>query len=547
MNTHLFAQADTALIIPKLQQAKKILSDDPHQGLLLAKESLELSRQAGHDSLEARANYLMGLAYYYQSQFDLSSAYYQKALNSHLAAKDMKFRSICWNNLGINYDIRAQYSEALNAYLKSLRLAEQMKDSVEIGQSWINVGLLYAKLKREDEAKKYEYMAANFFRKKEDWQNLALCYQNLSYILQSGGNIRGGIPYQDTALAMYDRAGDKKNHLFALSNLADMYAAIKEVQHSKIYLEKADQVNRYFRDPLVTSFLHATRAENASTIGDNALAEQLLLEAKEGFEKVNAKEQLIETNKRLMDLYARVGRYTEYLKLRTLNFTWFEEEYLHKESERMAELKVLYEQETRDLKIETQALDLHMKTRENWILYTCSAVLLTSLGALTVLYIRLKSANSVLLKKNRDEIGLLEHYDTLNASRQSIEEIKEDIEGDSRFKEMYRKIVGLISDEDNYRNPDFSIADLTRLLNTNERYVSRAINDYSGMNFNRLLNSFRVNAAKKMLINPQHHYLSNDQLADKVGFGNVNTFYRQFKDFTGFTPMKFKKLNKELR
>lgn len=541
-----FASPDTVAIIGIQLKAKELLDKDPQQAMLLAKKSLEQSQQMEHDSLEARANYLLGLAYYYRSQFELSSAHYQKALNSVLAEQDIKFRSACWNNLGINFDNRARYSDALNAYLKSLRMAEQMQDSVEIGQSWINVGLLYAKLKREKEARKYEQMATDLFRRRGDRKNLALCYQNFSYIFETGGQLRKAVLYQDSALAVYKEIGDQKNYLFALSNQADLYADVKDVRQSRRYIIEAERVNKQFGDSLVINFLRATEGKNAGTMGEYAQAEGLLLEARDGLEGLDAKEQVMEVQTNLMDLYVQAGRYADYLKLRIRNFAWFEEEYLQKESARMAELKVLYDQETRDLKIEKQAYDLRMKTRENWILYTCSAILFMSVGALAFLYMRLKSANIALLIKNRDEMGLMRRYDALAIVGDTVEETKGDPEGDMRFKEMYRKIVAFLSDETQYRNPNFSIADLTRLLNTNERYVSRTINDYSGMNFNRLLNSFRVNAAKKMLIDPQYQYLSNDQLADKVGFGNVNTFYRQFKEFTGFTPMKFKKLNKEV-
>lgn len=178
-----------------------------------------------------------------------------------------------------------------------------------------------------------------------------------------------------------------------------------------------------------------------------------------------------------------------------------------------------------------------LKTRYD-LLYFFLAMLVVAFSTLLFLYIRLKAANQILLKKNNDEVGCFNHQEpvaTVSDKAQGQEE-------QDRFNVLYQAILALVSEYRHFSDPRFNIGDLARLLGTNERYISHAINQHSGMNFNRLINSFRVNEAKRILLDPDRRQLSNEQVAYKVGFGNVNTFYRQFKEMTGFTPLKFKQL-----
>jgi len=63
-------------------------------------------------------------------------------------------------------------------------------------------------------------------------------------------------------------------------------------------------------------------------------------------------------------------------------------------------------------------------------------------------------------------------------------------------------------------------------------------------NFNHFINTFRINAAKKLLANEYNDRLTYVQIADKVGFSNEYTFQKKFKELTGLTPHTYKKMGK---
>lgn len=92
-----------------------------------------------------------------------------------------------------------------------------------------------------------------------------------------------------------------------------------------------------------------------------------------------------------------------------------------------------------------------------------------------------------------------------------------------------------------YLNQQFSLSDLARAVNSNESYVSKAINLGLGKNFNQLINEARVEHAKKLLTK-QIDYKVTDLIFD-CGFSSKASFNRSFKQYTGLTPSAYQAKN----
>ncbi len=84
-----------------------------------------------------------------------------------------------------------------------------------------------------------------------------------------------------------------------------------------------------------------------------------------------------------------------------------------------------------------------------------------------------------------------------------------------------------------WREPGLSLAEVARRLATNESYVSRAFNEGLGLNFNAVINGFRVEAVKAALARESTELL---QLALACGFSSKASFNRVFREHTGLSP-----------
>ncbi len=82
-----------------------------------------------------------------------------------------------------------------------------------------------------------------------------------------------------------------------------------------------------------------------------------------------------------------------------------------------------------------------------------------------------------------------------------------------------------------------SIRDLAARMQTNETYISKALNQGAGQSFNQYINSLRVKHAQSLIIE------SNDQILEialKSGFNSKATFNRVFRTIAGMTPTQYK-------
>ena len=106
------------------------------------------------------------------------------------------------------------------------------------------------------------------------------------------------------------------------------------------------------------------------------------------------------------------------------------------------------------------------------------------------------------------------------------------------------KITPLFETEDVHKNPNLTLTDLAKLLNTNRNIISKAINQEFNMNFNDFVNEKRAEAVIEKLKNGEHSENTLLSIALDCGFNSKTTFNRAFKKHTGTTPKQFIVKNK---
>ncbi|GAB2607875.1 hypothetical protein GCM10026987_02090 [Belliella aquatica] len=98
-----------------------------------------------------------------------------------------------------------------------------------------------------------------------------------------------------------------------------------------------------------------------------------------------------------------------------------------------------------------------------------------------------------------------------------------------------------------YIKPDINVEKLAFLIGHPTRATSYVINNYFGMNFNQLINNYRIKEAISKLENGYLKEFTIDALWSEIGFSNRTTFYKKFKEFTGLTPMEFVKKDQSVQ
>lgn len=103
------------------------------------------------------------------------------------------------------------------------------------------------------------------------------------------------------------------------------------------------------------------------------------------------------------------------------------------------------------------------------------------------------------------------------------------------------KAQRFIEEDKVYLNQCISLFLMADALNIAPYKLSHALTYHFGKNYNDIINSYRIEHAKKMLLNPTFAFYSIDGIGNESGFGNKVTFYSAFKKHTGTTPAMFRK------
>lgn len=126
-------------------------------------------------------------------------------------------------------------------------------------------------------------------------------------------------------------------------------------------------------------------------------------------------------------------------------------------------------------------------------------------------------------------------YKELSADTGAEEAAGSQVKSDA---ETGRIIDALMLDDRFYLKKGLKITDLASRTGLCRTYVSNYINQSKGESFSDYVNRLRVEEAKSVLDRDKSVKLI--VLADQLGFANEQSFYRNFKKFTGMTPAQWR-------
>src|SRR5439155_27331821 len=90
---------------------------------------------------------------------------------------------------------------------------------------------------------------------------------------------------------------------------------------------------------------------------------------------------------------------------------------------------------------------------------------------------------------------------------------------------------------------DLSLPKLAAKLALPTHHLSQIINARLNQNFFDFINSYRVEEAKQMLLDPAKKHYSLLVISEEVGFNSKSAFNTAFKKQTSLTPSEFRKLS----
>lgn len=111
---------------------------------------------------------------------------------------------------------------------------------------------------------------------------------------------------------------------------------------------------------------------------------------------------------------------------------------------------------------------------------------------------------------------------------------------EQKYEQIYEQIKCYLESKEPYLSPDFRISQMAFELNINVVYLAKAIRYKKEMNFNNLINFYRIERVKKLIEDNASKY-TIEYIYLSSGFKSQSSFNRAFKLHTGITPSEYYK------
>jgi signal transduction histidine kinase len=193
-------QAEKAGLISRISEALEILGqyamskENFSEAINRYIQGLTLEEKLGNQKRMADFYDLLSAVYFYQEIFPKALEYNQQALKIYQIQKDSVNIAKVFDHLGSLYNSRqycekrtdeqtnADYNTALYYYQQSLNLLEILKHQEGVVNAWSNIGNLYRRMGKLDQALEYVQKAVHHYRVTKNRSRLPLTIRTLGQI-----------------------------------------------------------------------------------------------------------------------------------------------------------------------------------------------------------------------------------------------------------------------------------------------------------------------------------------------------------------------------
>jgi len=519
---------------PAFQEIMRFIPSDLEKARGLADMLLEDALQNSVDSSIAKANYALGLIFYYQDQNIVSAKYFQNALKQAYAKKNIDFSEKCLNNLGVNYEILGKLDKSFTAYQQSLKIAQKRKDAFGVAQTNLNIALLKSKAGDYESAINLNKIAQDYFLKVGNKENIGLTYLNASLFYDNKDKAKA-IENALKAEVIFENIKDTFNLIKSLHNLNKYYLDVKNEIKADFYFKKADYLSDMFQSYGFKSAILIRGIEMNIQKKNIPLARKLLQEAEYNVATYPNEERKNELSAIKVRLNAYEGNMDEFEKSFSLYVDETTKIIVDNSNSDYEEWSIIYEKDELTNSLEKLATENKNKNRRI-ILYTILIIIFIILLVVgIVFYLKLRTSYRKIFQLN--------HTSQVKPIHDKI--TSEIDNNDQKLYLLFTEIQQLMESEKFYLKPSITISDVSTAIGSNDKYISLSVNKFARMNFNYYINTLRIQEAKKKLLE-ENTESSIQDIAIACGFGNASSFIRVFKQITGLTPAYYVTLSKEI-
>ena len=500
----------------------------------------------------------IGSAYFQLGKYETAIKYHNMAI---AVGKSINYESVfpyAYNGIGLAYKYLANYDSAIVYYKLMLEIDEKTGDEKRLAIDFSNIGAIYYQWKQYEEAYDYFNDALKIHRKKGPQNELSASLGNIGSVYREQGKYDKALDCFNEALAIDSITGIELNIAIRHNNIGDVYFEKGDYKQALDWFQRSLTINKKLGQ-------NQSVAINLHNIGEVYLKTRDFKKAKEYFEQglllaksLNANPTIIEYLHSLSELYRISGNFKQSLTYHSLYSDLKDSVFKRENQLALADMKTKYdlgkkEQEIVLLNNENKFQKLKVGSYKAKLTYlVVGLIIICVLSFFLILqYFHKNKAYNKLVERSKEYLDYEDQYKKLILRPEVDDSGKGEEEpnqksSDAKHIELVQALLVYFEDKKPYLKQDITQKDIAGYLNTNPKYISRAVNIAFNKNFNTFVNEYRIRLAMKYLANGVKKQYSIEGISEKVGFKSKSAFNIAFKKMAGITPSFYiKSLKKE--
>lgn len=440
---------------------------------------------------------------------------------------------------------RGNYINALENYQEGLKLSETSASKTHLPLIYKNIGNVYCMFK--DYGKGFDYYKKAYqIRPKNDNELTFRILANLFGVCINRKDLEGAKKYRQLLFAA-PRPNLPIDQFFLSFSTALMASQeARYAESNKILVNLADFCTRNKLPPTYICSAYAELYSNYQNLGDIDQAKHYISLYIDHAEREKMLHYIPETLRDMAQIQRKTGNATLAQQYERQYLSLMDSIYNSQRFNVVKNQQFMYEVDKTDKEITRlhQEEEIHRQNARLYQLLFLVSILAIVLVSMLLFYV---------VRQKRDlEASYRKLYD-INRSHVETGE-KKTPRATNLLKEDQKQLLldgirRVMEETDEYCQPEFTVATLAKLIDSNERYVSMVVNDHFGKSFTEVLNDYRIKKACERLTtnNAKYAQLTIAAIGQSVGYKSQTTFVKQFRKCTGLTPSVYQKFVAEDR
>ena len=322
---------------------------DPDSAIFYYEKAIALSNknlsEIGNTNTQLKTDFLklksnairyIGIVLYEQGAYDKAIQYvlrslkiYDQLIQSKLDPKNLtdckNGLTQCYIPLGnIQYD-QGNFGNALEYFLKALKIHEELGNTRQISGCYVNIGNVYFDQKLYDKATECYFKALKIAEETGDKKGMSKCFVNIGNVLLVQEDYKEVLKYYEKSLKIKEEFEDSYGVALVNANIAQLHLLMADSVYGKSPNQRSDH--------LVTSLRYATKALEIS-------------------KKINAIPLINPIANTLMSAYKKLNNFEKSLEFAEIYIATRDSMYKEEKTKSIAEAEKRFESEKKQLIID---------------------------------------------------------------------------------------------------------------------------------------------------------------------------------------------------